>query len=77
MCELRRAIFGSIRGPIVSKMAEVGFCIFEAFSCNVLQSGVIIMIMSQLKMMDFYGVIFIFQGCGAGVGVQEAYKASF
>ena len=57
---------GSRRGPIGPIMAEVGpaeVCFFEAFSCNVVQSGAII---SQQKMMDFYRVIFIFQGMRGG-----------
>ena len=83
MCEAQRAIFGQKKRAIGPIMAEFGpaegrrkFCIFEAFSCNVVHSGAII---SQQIMMDFYGVIFIFQGCGAGVGVweQEAHMASF
>ena len=63
-------------GGVKCVRPQLKYWIFDAFFCNVVQSGVII---SPQEMMDFYEDVFIFQGRGAGVGVwvQEAHKASF
>ena len=74
MCEAWMAIFRQQKRAHNGRgWAPLKFGIFEAFSCNVVQSGAII---SQQNMMDFYRLFFYFKGCGAVVfvGVQEAHN---